>query len=770
MISRPVTTASRSGSFVFRLTRSASLAAAVVSTPASMGAQAQTNITSLYEPQEARRTLRRRSSRHLARATGAWMLLAVAIASGCAASGSTPPNLKGLSDFPPAGGGDVRGELDIAGRIAAIGTTPGGRVFLATMTGGLYTAPRLGADWNELVDSTKPRGERFFATNRVIGGLPEGIAFANEQRGIVWGVITGERTGIDSAFVYTTYDGGRQWTRRNVGPGFSLSSAEIRASGEFWVAGYRSQTLSGPLTTVVYRSRDFGETWTPVPAPDGDTPPSDFVMNDDATGVLATINNRLFITNDLGQTWQRVATPFDRRAYAKPADGDSWARIEQAKRLHGWLIVQQDGHLFRSRVDSIAWQSMDAERWQFLTIDRDRSTWCYLDAQSRLREADAEWHISEPLSPPLLAPLISAECRNRVLHGVDVEGRVYRVADGILRHEFPLTSTGDRRPITMERVQGKSHWGATDHALYGSNSRGRRWFRYPFTASTIKGIVPRTADEVLIWDGHGSNTRFNRKTGTTTPVASLEGRDVIEVVVSDSLWFAFGGRQYETAGRVEVAQTFFGGQFRGTREDGFVMLSRDAGATWHQIDEWPGAGVATIAVNADASRIVLASYLGAIRELRRRDGQYQATTLLTATARNRQSVPYVQVATAFHFVDVDTGFITGDIHHVGRRSFRTIDGGRSWTPISVDAFGYSGMLRNGRQLIAWDPHTLFHVRGASKTPIVAIASSSRESYQSIMAVTRIDANTLLAHVMTSRTQRVTRVLIDLRKGTTTSLD
>jgi hypothetical protein len=133
-------------------------------------------------------------------------------------------------------------------------------------------------------------------------------------------------------------------------------------------------------------------------------------------------------------------------------------------------------------------------------------------------------------------------------------------------------------------------------------------------------------------------------------------------------------------------------------------------------------------------------------------------------------VPYVQVATAFHFVDVDTGFITGDIHHVGRRSFRTIDGGRSWTPISVDAFGYSGMLRNGRQLIAWDPHTLFHVRGASKTPIVAIASSSRESYQSIVAVTRIDANTLLAHVMTSRTQRVTRVLIDLRHGTTTLLD
>ncbi len=688
---------------------------------------------------------------------------------GCTSPGSAARTANAAIALPSSGGRDVRGELDIVGRLAAIGATPGGRIFLTTMTAGLYTASRVEAEWEEVVDSAKPRGERLFASNRVLSGLIEGIAFPTEQHGLVWGVINDGSLHSGSAFVFTTADGGRQWARRPVGPGFLLSNAEVRASGSYWLAGYSSASLGGPVTTVVYRSRNFGETWSPVAAPNGETPPSDFVMNDDGTGVLAALNNRLFVTEDTGRTWRRVATPFDHGAYNKPADGDSWARIERAKRLHGWLVVRQDGRLFRSRVDSLAWQSMDTERWQFFTIDRARNVWCFLDEASRLREADAGWRISEPLSPPLLAPLISAECRNGVLHGVDVEGRVYRVADRTLHHEFPLTSTSDRRPVTMERVLGRSHWGATNHALYGTDTRGRRWFRYPYAASTIKGFLPRSADEVLIWDGHGANTRFNRRTGRSTAVPTLDKRDVVDVVVSDSLWFAFGGRQYETAARIEVAQTFFGGQFRGTRDNGFVMLSRDAGATWREIDVWSGTGVAAISVNADASRIVLTSYLGAIRELRRQGERYVGATLLAATAGNRRTVPYVQVATAFHFIDADTGFITGDIHHVGRRSFRTTDGGRSWSPASVDTFGYSGMLRVGRQVIAWDPYTLFEVHGASRTPIITLGSSARESHQSIMALTRFDANRLIAHVLTSRTLKRSRLLVDLRRRTATPL-
>lgn len=698
-----------------------------------------------------------------------WSLL-LALVLGACQSAIPPQSSQATTATPTRFDRDFRGELDIVGNLAAIGATPGGRVYLTTMTAGLYTASGVDAEWKEVVDPTKPRGERLFSSNRVLSGLIEGIAFPTEEHGIVWGVINDGSLKSGSAFVYTTGDGGQKWARRPVGPGFMLSNAEVRTSGAFWLAGYRSETIGGPVTTVVYRSRDFGETWSPVTAPNGETPPSDFVMNDDGKGVLAALNNRLFVTEDTGQTWRRVATPFDQGAYDKPADGDNWARIEQAKRLHEWLVVRQDGRLFRSRVDPIAWQAMDTERWQFFTIDRTRSTWCFLDEASRLREADAGWRISEPLSPPLLAPLVSAECRNGVLHGVDVEGRVYRVAEGTITHGFPLTSTGDTRPVTMERVLGRSHWGATDHALYGTDTRGRRWFRYPFSASTIQGFLPRSDDEVLIWDGHGTNTRFNRRTDRSTAVPTLESRDVVDVVVSDSLWIAFGGRQYETAGRIEVAQTFFGGQFRGTRDDGFVMLSRDAGATWQEIDVWPGTGVAAITVNADASRIVLASYLGAIRELRRQGERYVGATLLVATAENRRTVPYVQVPTAFHFIDADTGFITGDIHHVGRRSFRTTDGGRSWSPADGDAFGYSGMLRSGRQVIAWDPYTLFEVHGTSRTPIITLASSARESHQSVMAVTRLDANRLIAHVLTSRTLRRSRLLVDLRRRTATPLD
>lgn len=678
----------------------------------------------------------------------------------------------------PVGTTDYRRELDISDRITAIGSSANGGVALGTLSGGLYSARRVEGEWREVVDSNKPRGHRFYRSNRLLPGEPLGIAFADERHGMVWGSLS-DRLPADTAVVYTTSDGGARWTRRAVGRGYQFSRAELQPSGDFWIAGYDMYPADKRKNTVIYHSRDFGATWRLVSTVDGLGAVSGFGMDDEGTGILATVFNRLFLTNDSGRTWRPIPTPADR--YFPERALQAGAGIVRAQRLRGWLVVQQGAGLYRSRADSIVWQEMDAGHWRFLTVDRARNGWCFLDAASRLREADSAWRTSEPLTDPPLARMLHVECKNRTLTGVDAKGRVYQSHGGVLVHGWPLTATDAVRPMAMERVTHGAHWGATDHGLYGTEDRGRQWFRYPFDGSTIRGFLPRSAEEVLIWDGHGVNTRFSRRTRIATNVATLRGYDLVDIVVANSVWIAYGGRQHENSDRRSVAAFFDADPFAGSRDHGFLMLSRDAGATWQEIDVWRDNGVASIAVNADASRIMLVSYLGSIREVRWHDGAFRGTTLLTAAlpaqrgaptriTADGMTAPYVENVTAFHFVDADSGLITGTLGDLRRQSYRTSDGGRTWTPIDTGTFGYNGLLRSGAQLLAWDRHTLYALHGSSSRPLLRIVSSAPELDERIIWVTRLGDQQLIAQIFSERTSETVRVLVDLRRRSVIRLD
>jgi hypothetical protein len=680
---------------------------------------------------------------------------------GCA--GGSRPSPEDRLPASAAPGTDLRGELLITGRVSAVSATPNGRVLLATLTGTLFTAPHLERDWTEVVDPAKPRGNGFMPSNRPFSGGVSGLAFANDSHGVAWGLMTsrGSSAGSDTVSVFTTADAGSTWTQRRLGRGFNLAAGDVRPTGEYWVAGYSmGANAMRDITTVVYHSTDFGVTWQAMTAPPGSSPTTDLVMDDDGTGVLGVLRNQLFVTRDTGRTWTAITTPFDQRTYQKAEYDQDWPRINAAKVARGQLLVVQDGRVFTASIDSVVWRELPSADYRLVTLDRATREWCVLNSAWQLRTGRELSQLSTPRTEGLRAPPVAVECRGGTLHAVDLNGRVYAASAARTVDALPLTSGTTRRPVVREQQRGVAHWGASDQQLYGTTDDGTTWFRYPFAASSVAGFAARSAHEVLVWDGHGANTIFDRRTGRSRVVPTLQGRDVVQVHDRDSVWLAFGGRQSDAAQRVEVAQTFFAGQFRGSANYGFVMISRDAGATWTEIDRWDEAGVAALYVSETADHMVAVSYLGAVRAIARRGDGFVGTTLLTATAANRKEVPYVGAVAALHFVSTDTGYIAGDIHHVGRKVFKTVDGGRQWSPAPAAEFPYRGLQWTPTGMIGWDARRLYRLDGATPTVIATVVADSTTQY--LRSVAPPHDGSVAITLQAFADQRLSRVRVALR--------
>ncbi len=149
-------------------------------------------------------------------------------------------------------------------------------------------------------------------------GFLDCIDFWDERRGLAYGDSFDE-----TPFILRTNDGGESWERVANGlplagkgeGGFAASGTciEIGENGQAWIG-----TGAGGNARLLY-TPDFGNTWQPIPTPMVKGPSAGITsvrFSNDlgfiAGGDLAitdTLTNNLFVTNDLGSTWQACGPP-----------------------------------------------------------------------------------------------------------------------------------------------------------------------------------------------------------------------------------------------------------------------------------------------------------------------------------------------------------------------------------------------------------------------------------------------------------------------------
>lgn len=597
---------------------------------------------------------------------------------------------------------DPRPELDIYGGVDQLSLTPSGRLWLTTRAGHTYHAHDLTADWAEgplLLD----KGELLSVRHSI-----DRISFFTDEIGFASGYLSTEEFGSTDK-IFRTEDSGETWHAVDFGDDEWIYDVFARENGEAWMGGSSGSFLY---------TNDFARTWDKRSTPFKSMRTNVIYMEDSSVGVVGALGNGIKITRNNGRSWKKLPTPLDQRRYTSADDGHRDHRITRIGVFKGFLLVRQHGHVFHTSMEKVDWQDLASMDLIDFQVDPRTNRLIGITQERQVVELD------ERLEPQLLAPLkieaypVDIRLVDGKVYVLDANRGIYEISQAGTRFSHPLTTGGPKPTVGVARMHGDHLWGVTKHHLYISTDRGETWCRAGQVRFPIRGLVTKSPDQAIIWDGHGNNAQFDRTLGTSTALDDLGDDDVVQILKSDGLWIAYGGMQYETTYRIEVARTYYSGQFRGSKDSGFVYISNDRGGTWTKIDEWTNRGVAKV-FRAPWGDIYLLSYLGSVRRLRPHDVGYEPRDLIVAADENREAVPYVEMAHTLYFADENTGYIGGWIHHIGKKYFKTEDGGRSWRQIEEEEFPYAGMVEATDGYYAYTPSELTYLQGQRRWSVPA---------------------------------------------------
>jgi photosystem II stability/assembly factor-like uncharacterized protein len=620
------------------------------------------------------------------------------------APGGAPssPELKPPSELAPFCDAEGRrGELDIYGAVSSIAIAPNGRIWIPTRTGRTYYTEDVLGDWRAGALDLSSDDEV-----RTMSQTIDRISFFNNDIAFASGYISSGNSSVEDT-IYRTVDGGASWSPLHFPGGEWIYSAFVTPGGKAWMGGSSGSFLY---------SSDFAASWTLRSSPfkKDDARTHAIFMTDSGTGVVGSLRNAIKLTSDNGGSWRSIPTPLDQKA-VDPGEDRGDHRIEKVAFFDEFLLAQQDGHVLVSSRKPIAWHELAPALVDF-AVDPAARTFVGLTASLDIVEFGANLAGSAFGSGPLAAFPQDLVFANGALFVFDSNRDVYEIRGHVTRGGRPLTSSGPRAKIRVVRNRDELLWGTSGGQIYNSNDQGRSWCRRAPTGGTMVGFEIRPDGHLLLWDGHGKNVEFDPGTREVKPLALFGSDDIVRIVPTDGLWVAYGGMQYETTRRIEVARTYFSGQFHGSVDHGFVYVSDDSGITWKVADRWNDGGVANLFV-ATNKEICELSYLGAVRKLVRGEAGWTAETLMAATPATVDKVPYVERAFAFYFADAAVGFVAGWIHHIGNRYFKTTDGGRSWTPIDEQRFPYSRVVPFRGSSIAVKGRSLGRLQSFQFTPI-----------------------------------------------------
>jgi hypothetical protein len=182
------------------------------------------------------------------------------------------------------------------------------------------------------------------------------------QAGVIW-------SGANDGPVYVTRDNGRTWknvTPKDMPPEGRIQNIDASAhkAGRAYFAGYR--TLLGDFRPFIYKTEDFGETWTLLTTGTNGIPadfPTRAIKEDpEREGLLyAGTEYGMFVSLDDGRTWQS----FQRNLPVTPVTDIDVARgdvvlstmgrgfyvMDNPRALREWsaAVASADAHLFKPR-------------------------------------------------------------------------------------------------------------------------------------------------------------------------------------------------------------------------------------------------------------------------------------------------------------------------------------------------------------------------------------------------------------------------------------
>lgn len=166
--------------------------------------------------------------------------------------------------------------------------------------------------------------------------------------------------------VYKTCNSGKDWkTIKFMGDAWIYTSTHLN-DGKVWMGG---------SDEYIHYSEDYGETWKRINKP---FIPNDRIssiyMKDGQVGIAGGLSNGLAVTYDNWETTIQIPTPQDQGKFQIP-NRSSKNRVENIGIFDSLILIDQNGHIYYSKLDSINWQELILPTLDF-TINEDKNGIC----------------------------------------------------------------------------------------------------------------------------------------------------------------------------------------------------------------------------------------------------------------------------------------------------------------------------------------------------------------------------------------------------------
>lgn len=380
---------------------------------------------------------------------------------------------------------DYRALLKMRGGTSEFNISKDSTFWIATKTGDTYYSDGFGKPWhygNFKTSELEPISGRLF----------ERASFFNRDTGYISGFI---QKNSKQDFIYWTKDGGKNWEEVNFGKSSWIDANFFDYNGHAWMSG---------SSQLIYYSHDFGRTWTAFDKiePTTNMRISSIYFSDTARGIVGDFWNRIYITNDNCKTWQKITSPLDQKKYKNYHKG-ARPEIQKAERFGEYLMVNQQGHIFYTKVDTIEWNELknvidfeyDNKNRQVYVVTSDLKVGI-LGATFNQTWASTEELFSSPICLRVFNGSLYAWNRYQL----------YRINP----HKFEVLPvyTNDQ-PIEKPTLTAKATykvWGASGSEIFQSEDFGKTWYRIAFLPFYMGNFKPITDNEAIVSDGELSKS------------------------------------------------------------------------------------------------------------------------------------------------------------------------------------------------------------------------------------------------------------------------
>lgn len=363
--------------------------------------------------------------------------------------------------------------------------SPSGKMVSLRYNGVVYTSPGMNALWNQ---ASRLTSEEFDNNNY------NTIDFLSDDVIIIAGLIFGTNASHD--FILRSADAGKTWNRVTFGRQSQIDETWFDAKGRGWMSG---------SSEIIYYTENFGEKWVELKLPKKDCRVSGLhFLADGKTGIVGSLEGRLFRTVDNCDNWTEIPTPRSQKKYTDNYDYDR-AELSRVRIIgkNDSYIIRQEGRTFFSKAKTIDWERLRGVQ-NFEVTEQGNVYLIYQDGTVELR--DSAMHLQWTAPQKIAFTPHQVAVRDNSLYVFDTENVLCITPKNTV--QSPML-TNDRPIPDPDRIVtfNGSRVGITGSDVYLYDAAQQKWYRHskaPFPAANalVKG------DKLLLLN-HKTNSYYS---------------------------------------------------------------------------------------------------------------------------------------------------------------------------------------------------------------------------------------------------------------------